>query len=190
MCFAVSPSLRLEVDWNSQTYNSEICIWLTKVWQENFKSTVTEYSQYFHRGDISSSQRRIQEVKPSPNSYPVLNYCCKEPFFMLNYWKAYDEIILITSRACQVILPFRRYEICRQHWCEGSPGETSVYCWHNCITSGTFTAVLDCRLCAVNHFIEWCISYSATASKWFLGTIWDVVFVLRQPHAQPIAEVA
>lgn len=134
MCFAVSPSLRFEVDWNSQTYNSEICIWLTKAWWGNFKFTVTEYSQYFHGGEaISRSQRSIQEAKPSPHTYPVLNYYCKETFFMLNYWKAYDEIILITPWAYQVILSFRRYELCRQPWFDGSPGETSVYCWHNCI---------------------------------------------------------
>lgn len=101
-----------------------------KAWQGNIKSTITEYSQYFHgREGISSSQRSIQEAKLSPHTYPVLNYCCKEPFFMLNHWKAYDEIILITSWACQVICSFRRYEICRQPWFEGSPGETS--CWHN-----------------------------------------------------------
>lgn len=32
--------LRLEVDWNSQTYNSEICIWLTKDWWGNFRPSI------------------------------------------------------------------------------------------------------------------------------------------------------
>lgn len=103
-----------------------------KAWQGNIKSAITEYSQYFHGGEgISSSQRSIQEAKSSPHVYPVLNYYCKEPFFMLNHWKAYDEIISATSWACQVICSFRRYEICRQPWFEGSPGETSAYYRHN-----------------------------------------------------------
>lgn len=37
--------LRLEVDWNSQTYNSEICIWLTKDWWGNFRPSIYRLSK-------------------------------------------------------------------------------------------------------------------------------------------------
>lgn len=104
-------------------YNSEICIWLTKAWQENFKSTVTVYFQYFHGGEnIDNFQRSIYEGKSSPNTSPGLLYSCEEPFLTLGYWEVYDEVVLMTSWACQVILSFGRDEIHRQ--LEGSAGVT------------------------------------------------------------------
>lgn len=37
--------LRFEIDWNCQTYNSEICIWLTKDWWGNFRPTIYRLSK-------------------------------------------------------------------------------------------------------------------------------------------------
>lgn len=113
---------------------------------------------------------------------------------MLNYWKDYDKIILITSWAYQVILSFRRYEVCRQPWFEVSPTGASVYCWYNCIWQNwsLIHHVRDIHislgLCVV-YFTEWCRSYSATGSKLFLCTSWDTGFLLRKPHAQLVTEV-
>lgn len=120
--------------WKFLNCNSKICIFLTKAWWKNFKSTVTVYSKYFHGGEnINNPQRSIYEGKPSPNTSPGLNYSCEEPFFTLGYWKAYDEVILMTSWACQTSLSFGRDEICRQPQFEGSPGETNMYCWQKYI---------------------------------------------------------
>lgn len=140
------------------------------------------------------SQKSIYEGKSSPNTSPGLNYSSKELFFTLGHWKAYDEVILMTSWACHTILSFRRDEICRQSQFEGSPGVTKVYCWHKHIWWNwalihlVRTAVLDCRLSAVQSFTEKCITYPGMSSKWFLGTTWDTALLLRMPHLQAITE--
>lgn len=89
--------LRFEIDWNFQTYNSEICIWLTKDWWGNFRPTIYRLSKTLFVFVERKILTDLKAVLKKSNLLVILSSTTPKKYFLvLSHWKVYDKIILIS----------------------------------------------------------------------------------------------